>query len=44
VNFAPDVTPNAGSTAPTWKSTGVGKGTCSLTCHGYSHSTGYATP
>jgi hypothetical protein len=45
VNFAPDVTPLSGSTAPMWRSAGVGKGSCSLTCHGYSHDNRiYATP
>ena len=46
VNFAPDVQPNSETTAtkPLWKSTGEGKGTCSVTCHGYSHFRNYVTP
>ncbi|HEX8911398.1 MAG TPA: hypothetical protein VF796_03485, partial [Humisphaera sp.] len=39
VNFAP----NVGSNPNAWTPTGVGSGTCSLTCHGESHSYGYTT-
>jgi predicted CXXCH cytochrome family protein len=34
VNFAPNVDTGSGG----WASTGVGSGTCALTCHGYVHS------
>jgi predicted CXXCH cytochrome family protein len=40
VNFAPNVLPY-GTATPMWKSTGTGYGTCSITCHGYSHTTTY---
>ena len=40
VNFAPNVQPYAAAT-PMWKSTGTGYGTCSITCHGYSHTATY---
>jgi hypothetical protein len=37
VNFAPNVT-GAGATPPTWTSPStVGVGSCTLTCHGYTH-------
>jgi predicted CXXCH cytochrome family protein len=35
VNFAPDVLPLGGTLK--WTPTGVGSGTCTLTCHGYDH-------
>jgi hypothetical protein len=35
VNFAPNVQANSGGI--TWESTGVGKGSCTLTCHGVAH-------
>jgi predicted CXXCH cytochrome family protein len=35
VNFAPDVLPSAGVLK--WTPTGIGTGTCTLTCHGYDH-------
>ena len=35
VNFAPNVTASGGVLA--WQSTGLGRGTCTLTCHGVSH-------
>ena len=35
VNFAPNVLPYNGTLS--WSSTGVGKGSCTLTCHGVSH-------
>ena len=35
VNFAPDVLPDNGTL--TWTSTGVGQGSCTMTCHGYTH-------
>lgn len=41
VNFAPNVEPKRLTAAPTWRSTGTGSGTCSITCHGYSHSRNY---
>jgi predicted CXXCH cytochrome family protein len=44
VNFAPNVTAAAGLTTPLWKSTGTGGGTCSVTCHGYSHTRSYDSP
>jgi len=36
VNFAPNVRPNG--TTLSWTTTGTGSGSCTLTCHGYSHS------
>jgi predicted CXXCH cytochrome family protein len=36
VNFAPNVEPN-GLASPSWTSTGIGAGSCTLTCHGYTH-------
>ncbi len=35
VNFAPNVATVEGT--PSWVSTGVGQGGCTLTCHGYAH-------
>jgi len=35
VSFAPNVQPNGGTL--NWTSTGVGRGSCTLTCHGKSH-------
>ncbi len=35
VNFAPDVIPAGGTLS--WTSTGVSQGSCTLTCHGYTH-------
>ena len=35
VNFAPDVVPANGTLS--WTSTGIGQGSCTLTCHGYTH-------
>jgi hypothetical protein len=35
VNFAPNVTPNVGLVE--WNRTGTKTGTCTLTCHGYTH-------
>ena len=37
VNFAPNVLPDGDSGVLKWTSTGVGTGTCTLTCHGYDH-------
>lgn len=38
VNFAPDVLAAAGNAQPTWVSAGAGQGgSCTLTCHGYTH-------
>jgi predicted CXXCH cytochrome family protein len=41
VNFAPNVTPFVAQGSATgvlkWTATGVGAGTCTLTCHGYDH-------
>jgi hypothetical protein len=37
VNFAPNVLPDGVSGVLKWTSTGVGTGTCTLTCHGYDH-------
>jgi hypothetical protein len=40
VNFAPDVQPYGGDLE--WTPTGIGAGSCTLTCHGYDHGgTGY---
>jgi len=36
VNFAPNVTPSG--TTLSWTSTGTGSGSCTLTCHGKTHS------
>jgi len=36
VNFAPNVKP-VGTTPITWRTTGIGSGSCTLTCHGYAH-------
>ena len=41
VSFAPNVQPNGTAKTPMWKSTGEGSGTCSITCHGYSHTRDY---
>ena len=39
VNFAPNVTA-VGLVPPTWvQPTGLGQGSCTLTCHGYTHAT-----
>ena len=43
VNFAPDVTAFGGS-GPTWASSGIGSGNCTLTCHGADHSPKEYTP
>lgn len=37
VSFSPNV-----SGSRTWTSTGIGSGSCNLTCHGYSHSRSYS--
>jgi predicted CXXCH cytochrome family protein len=36
VNFAPNVEAN-GLASPSWSAAGVGGGSCTLTCHGYTH-------
>lgn len=37
VNFAPNVLPDGGTGTLRWTATGVGTGTCTLTCHGKVH-------
>jgi Doubled CXXCH motif (Paired_CXXCH_1) len=37
VNFAPNVLPEGATGTLKWTATGVGTGTCTLTCHGYDH-------
>jgi predicted CXXCH cytochrome family protein len=37
VNFAPNVLPNSVTGIPSWTSTGIGTGSCTLTCHGKEH-------
>ena len=37
VNFAPNVLPNSVTGVPSWTSTGIGTGSCTLTCHGFKH-------
>jgi predicted CXXCH cytochrome family protein len=42
VNFAPNVTASGGATS--WESTGIGSGSCTLTCHGHAHSNAPYSP
>jgi len=37
VNFAPNVLPNSVTGVLSWTATGIGTGSCTLTCHGYDH-------
>lgn len=38
VSFAPDVQPDTPGGTIAWTPTGTGSGSCTLTCHGYTHS------
>jgi predicted CXXCH cytochrome family protein len=41
VNFAPNVKPKSATIPVTWTKGATGGGSCSLTCHGYSHTRSY---